>query len=317
MQIGVVVPQRELAPDAHEVAAFARGIEALGYGHVLAYDHVLGARLPATSAPRPGWPIPPYTDDDPFHEPFVLLAAIAATTTSLGLGTGILVLPQRPTALVAKQAAQLARLSAGRLRLGVGVGFNDIEYDGLGASFHDRGIRLDAQAEVLRALWSRDVVTRRDPWHTLRDVGINPRPLDEIPLWFGGASDRALQRVARLGHGWMAQFRFRHLREGDGTLDQARDRVELLHRLVREHTNNAPDPGIDVRMDVTAGSPEEWHREAELWRSLGITHLSIVIGRRDGLPTPSADLMWKLTDVATALGVSRGQTANTTPTAGP
>ena len=202
MQIGVVFPQTEIGADPAVIRDFAQTAEDLGYHHILAYDHVIGANL----ASRPGWQ-PPYSHLDVFHEPFVLFGFLAGITKSIELVTGIIILPQRQTVLVAKQAATLDVLCGGRLRLGVGIGWNPVEYEALGANFHDRGRRCEEQVDVMRKLWTQNPVTYEGRWHKITDAGINPLPVQRpIPIWFGGTDDRVLDRIARLGDGWFPQF---------------------------------------------------------------------------------------------------------------
>jgi probable F420-dependent oxidoreductase len=221
MRIGVVFPQTEIGNDAATIRDYAQTAEELGFQHVLAYDHVIGANL----ANRPGWH-PPYSHADPFHEPLVLFGYIAGVTRKLELVTGIIILPQRQTVLVAKQAAALDVLSGGRLRLGVGLGWNPVEYEALGQNFNDRGRRIEEQVAVLRRLWTEELVTFEGGWHKIIDAGINPGPLQRpIPVWFGGSDERALRRLARLGDGWFP------LLPPDA---QCRAMVETIRRHARE-----------------------------------------------------------------------------------
>jgi probable F420-dependent oxidoreductase len=182
MKLGVIFPQTEIGNDPIAIRDYAQTAEALGYNHVLAYDHVLGA-----NPDRPeGWR-GPYTHRTPFHEPFVLFAYLAGLTTQLHFVTGIIILPQRQTALVAKQAAALDVLSGGRLRLGVAIGWNPVEYEALGENFHNRGRRIEEQIQVLRALWQNELVTFDGEWYHIPDAGINPLPIQRpIPIWMGG-----------------------------------------------------------------------------------------------------------------------------------
>jgi len=202
MRIGAVFPQTEIGADPGAVRAWAEAVEELGFRHVVAFDHVLGAG----TAGRPGWY--GYTSEDLFHEVFVLFGYLAGITRTLELVTGVLVLPQRQTALVAKQAAEVDVLSGGRLRLGVGIGWNRVEYDALGATFTDRGARSAEQVEVLRALWAEPTVTYQGRWHRIEDAGILPRPVrGRIPVWFGGNAEPVLRRAGELGDGWLPQRR--------------------------------------------------------------------------------------------------------------
>src|SRR5579885_1964305 len=216
MRIGVVFPQTEIGSDPGVVREYAQAAEGMGYSHLLAYDHVLGA----DTATRPGWR-GPYTSETQFHEPFVLFGYLAGLTRTLELVTGIIILPQRQTALVATQAAEVDVLSGGRLRLGVGIGWNQVEYEGLNERFSNRGARLEEQIEVLRALWSETSITYTGRWHTIDHAGINPLPVQRpIPIWIGATADAALRRAARLADGWFPQ------RPPD---DQARAMMERLH----------------------------------------------------------------------------------------
>jgi probable F420-dependent oxidoreductase len=203
MRIGVVFPQNEIGPGREVAVEFAHEAEAAGYEYLLVYDHVLGADI----ATRPDWS-GTYSSRDQFHEPFVLLAHLAGLT-SLEFLTGVLVLPQRQTVLVAKQASELDLLSCGRLRLGVGLGWNRVEYQGLGIDFTNRGKRLEEQIEVLRLLWANESVNFRGRFHVIDRAGIQPRPhTQSIPVWIGtlGTSQEALRRIGRVADGWLPQM---------------------------------------------------------------------------------------------------------------
>jgi probable F420-dependent oxidoreductase len=259
MRIGAVFPQLEIGNDPAEIARWARGVEELDYHHVLAFDHVVGAG----TATRPGWR--GYTNDDAFHEVFVLLGYLAALTSSVELVTGVLVLPQRQTALVAKQAAAVDVLSGGRMRLGVGVGWNPVEYQVLGEEFHNRGARSQEQIEVLRALWAQAEVTFRGRWHDIADAGINPRPVrGRIPVWIGGTSDAALERAGRLGDGWFPQ--------GPPDADSAR----MLAR-VRAAAAGRPvtDVGIEPRLVLAEHPAGSWRGFLAGWLEMGATHVCV------------------------------------------
>ena len=262
MRTGVVFPQTEIGADPIAVRDFAQAVESLGYDHLLGYDHVLGAN----AASRPGWR-GAYRHTDMFHEPFVLFGYLAGVTRRLELTTGILILPQRQTALVAKQAAQVEVLSGGRLRFGIGIGWNAVEYEALGEDFHNRGRRSEEQIEVLRALWTQDLVTHDGRWHKITDAGLNPMPVQRpIPIWFGGMADLVLRRIARLGDGWFPQGR-----PGDS--------LHAMMDKLREYASQAGrDPGeigIEGRINVARGSSEDWVGTVSEWRSLGATHISV------------------------------------------
>ena len=199
LKIGVGYPKIEFGNDPAAIRDYAQTAEDLGYSHILAYDHVLGA-----NPERPGGWEGPYTHQPAFHEPFVLFSFMAAVTQRIGFTTGIIILPQRQTALVAKQATTLDVLSNGGLRIGVGLGWNQVEYTSLNQDFHNRGRRIEEQVELMRLLWTQPLVTFMGRWHSVPDAGINPLPIQQpIPVWFGGHAEAVLQRTARLGDGWM------------------------------------------------------------------------------------------------------------------
>jgi len=262
MEIGVTFPQTEIGNDPVAIRDYAQTAEGLGFSHVLVYDHVLGA-----NPDRPGGWSGPYTYRTPFHEVFVLLSYLAGITHTLGLTTGVVILPQRQTALVAKQAATLDVLCSGRLRIGVGLGWNPVEYDVLGEDFHNRGQRIEEQVAVLRELWTRPVVEFRGKWHTIHGAGLNPLPVQRpIPLWFGGYVEPALRRAARLGDGWMGSRR---------TSQDPKCTLEALGRFLREEGRSPETFGVEVPLPYGEGSPAEWGASLERWQSLGATHVSL------------------------------------------
>lgn len=262
MQIGVVFPQTEFGNDPGALRDYAQTVEALGFSHLLAYDHVLGAN-PA----RPGGWKGPYTHQDPFHEPFVLFAYLAAVTHTLGLVTGVIILPQRQTALVAKQAAEVDVLSGGRLRLGVGIGWNEVEYAALGEDFHRRGRRIEAQIALLRRLWTEPLVTVADEWHTIPDAGINPLPVQQpIPLWLGGHAAPVLRRVATLADGWLPNFR---------TAQDAAPTLEMLDGYLDTAGRTRRHIGIEPRLHWKDGDAGYQAQVMEAWRAAGATHFSV------------------------------------------
>src|SRR5215472_4455384 len=202
MQIGVVFPQLEIGADPSAIRAYAQAVEEMGFSHIMVFDHVLGADI----TNRPGWH-GAYTSKDMFHEPFVLFGYLAAATQRVGLVTSVIILPQRQTALVAKQAAEVDVLSSGRLRLGIGVGWNPVEYQALGEDFATRGARSEEQIAVLRALWTQPTVTFKGRWHQIEDAGIKPLPVQRpIPIWIGGGAEATLRRAGRIGDGWFPQM---------------------------------------------------------------------------------------------------------------
>jgi len=260
MQIGVTFPQTEIGADPLVIRDYAQAVEGLGYSHLVAFDHVLGA----DPAHRPGWS--GYTWRDMFHEPFVLFGYLAALT-HLELLPAVIILPQRQTVLVAKQAAEVDVLTGGKLRLGVGVGWNPVEYEALGMNFHMRGRVEEEQIEVLRLLWSQEIVSYKGQFHTITEAGLNPLPVRRsIPIWMGGRADALLRRTARLGDGWLPQGK------PDGRMREA---VERLQSYITEAGRDPRKVGIEARMNAREGDLDEWVRQTEGWRDLGATHISI------------------------------------------
>lgn len=260
MRFGVIFPQTEIGNDPAVIRDFAQAAEELGYAHIVAFDHVLGA-----DRRRPGGWNGPYDSDTPFHEPFVLFGFMAGVTSRIELATGVLILPQRQTALVAKQAAEVDVLSGGRLRLGVGTGWNAVEYVALGEDFHNRGRRQEEQVEVLRLLWEHDVVDYAGRWHRIDRAGINPRPTRRIPIWFGGRDERMMRRAARLGDGWILN------RPPD---DATKEAVTRIQTYVQEAGRDPAGFGIEAFVPYAAG-PEKWSDHIERWRGTGATHLTL------------------------------------------
>ena len=261
MRLGVIFPQTESGSDPIAIRDFVQAVEDLGYDHLLIYDHVLGA----DPANRPDWRAN-YTHRDSFHEPFAFLSWVASFTRRIELVTGVVVLPQRQTALVAKQAAEVDLLSGGRLRLGVGVGWNDVEYRALNESFSNRGARIVEQVTVLREFWTKPVVNFDGRWHRIDGGGLNPLPVQRpIPIWMGGWDERVLGRVGRLADGW---FPLRHPPEGWATV------IERIREHAREAGRDPVTIGIEPRFTLR-GTPDDWRRAREEWESLGATHLSV------------------------------------------
>jgi probable F420-dependent oxidoreductase len=288
MQIGVVFPQTELGGDPGAVRAYGQAAEQLGFRHLLAYDHVLGAD-PAVHA---GW-TGTYDVDTTFHEPLVLFGFLAAIT-SLELVTGVIILPQRQTALVAKQAAEVDLLTEGRFRLGIGVGWNTVEYEALGKEFGNRGRRYDEQIGLLRRLWTERTVTHKGEYETVTGAGLAPPPVQRpIPLWFGAESAPAYRRAGRLGDGWFPQV------APGPELDRARAQVD---RAAAEAGRDPGALGMEGRISWT-GDPAALGRGAEAWRAAGATHLAVNT-MRAGLATVD-DHVAALTRAAEALDVRR------------
>jgi probable F420-dependent oxidoreductase len=262
MKLGVVFPQTESGVDPIAIRDYAQTAESLGYDYLLAYDHVLGA-----NPDRPGGWRGPYTYETLFHEVFVLFGYLAAVTQRLELVTGVIILPQRQTALVAKQAAEVDVLSGGRLRLGIGVGWNEVEYVSLSEDFHNRGKRQEEQVALLRELWTKPLVNFSGAYHAVPDAGIRPLPVQQpIPIWFGGGADVVLRRMARLGDGWIANAM---------SFDRFCSMMESLHDYLEQAGRDPRAFGVDVRINVKDTPESEWAREADRLRSVGVTHLAV------------------------------------------
>ncbi|MBM4263658.1 MAG: LLM class F420-dependent oxidoreductase [Deltaproteobacteria bacterium] len=276
MRVGVVFPQTEIGSDPAVIKDYAQAAEELGYLHILVYDHVVGAN----SASRPNWRAP-YTHLDSFHEPLVLFGYLAGVTKKIEFTTGIIILPQRQTVLVAKQAAALDVLSRGRLRLGIGIGWNAVEYEALGENFNNRGKRSEEQIELMRKLWTEDAVTFTGKWHKITDAGINPLPVQRpIPIWFGATDDRALRRLAKHGDGWFP------LMAPD---DKCQAAIEKVRGYARAAGRDPAQIGIEGRINFGQGSVESWLKELEAWKKLGATHVSVNT-MKSGLANPTAHI---------------------------
>jgi probable F420-dependent oxidoreductase len=262
MRVGAVFPQLESGDDPIAIRDYAQAIEGLGFTHILGYDHVLGA---ATNT-RPDWS-GPYTSESLFHELFVLYGYLAGLTQKLELVTGIVILPQRQTALVAKQAAEVDLLSGGRLRLGVGVGWNEVEYEGLNENFKNRGVRSEEQIALLRELWTAHAIDFKGRWHTIDNAGLNPLPpRRSIPIWIGGYSEATLQRVGAMGDGW---FPWRPPSE------EMRAQIERVREYARAAGRDPATIGFEPQLTLARVPEAEWGSYVEGWRELGATHLCV------------------------------------------
>jgi probable F420-dependent oxidoreductase len=256
MQLGTLLPLGDIGGMPAVVREYAQAAEAIGYDFVEAPDHVLGAR----EGERTGAGL--------FHDPFVLFGFLAGCTQKLGFSTGVLILPQRQTVLVAKQAASLDVLCGGRFRLGIGVGWNEVEFIGLNENFHNRGRRSEEQVEVMQKLWAEPHVTFKGRWHTLEDAGINPRPASgRVPVWYGGHHERTLPRIAKWGDGWMPNAY---------PADQsALDAFGELRRLTEAAGRDPARVGIEVWVSMGSGGESEWAKDARFWKQAGATHLCL------------------------------------------
>lgn len=261
MQIGAVFPHNEIGTDPGAIKAFAQGVEAMGITHLLIYDHVLGA-----DPDREGGFRGPYDKDVAFHEPFTTFAFIAAVTEKIEMITTVMILPQRQTVLAAKQAAEVALLSNNRFRLGVGVGWNELEYVGLNETFNNRGRRQEEQVDVMRKLWSEDSLDYTGEYHRIDKASINPRPSEPIPVWFGGSAPALLDRVARLGDGWIPLM---------GANEKAQACIDTIKKTREAAGLSFDNFGIQAQAQYAGGSVERWQKHAEAWQNMGCTHLAV------------------------------------------
>jgi probable F420-dependent oxidoreductase len=261
MQLGALLPLGDIGGDPATVREYAQTAEVIGYDFVEAPDHVLGAsEASASEAGRTGAGL--------YHDPFVLFGYLAGCTSKLGFSTGVLILPQRQTVLVAKQAASLDVLCGGRFRLGIGVGWNEVEFTGLNENFHNRGRRSEEQVQVMQALWADQHVDFKGRYHTIDDAGINPRPASgRVPVWYGGHHEKTLPRIAKWGDGWMPN-----------AYPPDQTAIEIFSELRRLTEAEGRDPnavGIEVWTSCGAGSEADWRKEAAFWQAAGASHICL------------------------------------------
>ena len=261
MEIGAVFPHNEIGTDPQAIKDDAQGIEELGVTHLLIYDHVLGA-----DRDRPGGFEGPYDKDVAFHEPFTTFAFIAAVTKNLDMITTVMILPQRQTVLVAKQAAELAILSNNRFKLGIGVGWNAVEYTGLNENFKNRGKRQEEQVELMRLLWESEVLEYKGDYHHIDKASINPRPSKSVPIWFGGGAPQLIERCADLGDGWIPLM---------GPNEAARKTLAAIKEKRESKGLDWDNFGVQAQAQYAGGDAERWNKHAEKWRNLGASHLAI------------------------------------------
>ncbi len=263
MQLGAMIPQNDIHGSAAALRSFAAAAEEYGYRYLLAADHVLGVNV----ASRPDWPRDRNTSADFFHDPFVMFGFLSGVT-KLGFATGVLILAQRQTVLVAKQAASLAVLCEGRFRFGVGVGWNPVEFTGLNENFHNRGRRSEEQVEVMQALWAAPHVDFTGTYHRIEDAGINPLPPGgRVPVWFGGHHENTLKRIARYGDGWMM------LAHPAGA--EALAQFDTLRRLTEAAGRDPAALGIEIWTSTGAGTEKDWREELLFWKRAGVTHVTV------------------------------------------
>jgi probable F420-dependent oxidoreductase len=254
MRLNAIFPTRDIGSDPAKIRDWAQAAEDLGYGYIEVADHVFGATA------RDGW-TPLYNETDPFHETFTTLAFLAAATRTIKLSSGVLILPQRQTGVVAKQAAEVDILCGGRLRLGIGVGWNHVEYASLGTDWKTRGARQAEQVEVLRRLWTEKLVTFSGRFHDMREVNIVPPPIQRpIPIWFGGSSDAVVKRAARLGDGWMPIM---------APDEQAEAKLAALREHLKSFGRDPAAFGLEAWLRMHDPDPQRWAAAADGWRRLG------------------------------------------------
>ena len=260
MEFGAVFPTCEIGNDPGQIRAWAQAAEELGFRYIVTYDHVLGAEHSNREPQLTG----PYTEAHPFHEPFVLFGFLAGVTSSIEFQTSVIILPQRQTVLAAKQAAEVDLLSGGRLRLGVGTGWNHVEYESLGVPWAGRGRLFDEQIEMMRRLWSEDIIDVDTAHHRIDRAGIAPRPDQPIPVWLGGSSDIAMRRAARIGDG------FTFASAGSSTIALANQ----LREMISIESRDSSTFPIEFNMPYGLG-PEKWRSLAEQAQSASISHLCV------------------------------------------
>ncbi|MCA9834090.1 MAG: LLM class F420-dependent oxidoreductase [Thermomicrobiales bacterium] len=262
IRIGAVFPQNEIGTNPADIARHATTVEAMGLKHLLAFDHVIGGSLAAYPELQGR-----YNSNTMFHEVFVLFGYLAALTTDLELASGVIILPQRQTALAAKQAAEIDLLSGGRLRLGVGIGWNKIEYEALNENFRNRASRIEDQVSLMRELWCEPLVNHTTPYHSVRDAGILPLPVQRpIPIWFGGSAEPAVRRAARIGDGFMSTTALG-------------PNLDAILGWINDELDRVGKPrsgfGLEGRISMALGDEDRWKREFAFWREAGATHISL------------------------------------------
>jgi probable F420-dependent oxidoreductase len=263
MKLGIALPLIDIGGEPATVRAFAEAAEEAGYDHLAAPDHVLGVNV----ASRPGWG-DRNTSADLFHDPFVLFGFLSSCTTRIGFSTQVLILPQRQTVLVAKQAASLDVLSGGRFRLGIGIGWNEVEFVGLNEDFHNRGRRSEEQVQVMQALWAEPHVSFAGKWHRIEDAGINPLPpRRQIPIWFGGHHDATLRRIARWGDGWMML--------AYPADERALAEFAKLRQYAEQEGRDPAGIGTEVWVSTAEGGEKDWRAALGFWKSAGVSHATL------------------------------------------
>ncbi len=285
MHIGAVLPHNEIGTDPGAIKAYLQGVEEMGMTHLLIYDHVMGA-----DPNRPGGFKGAYDKDTAFHEPFAFFGFAAAVTSTIELVTTVLILPQRQTVLVAKQAAEIALLSNNRLRLGVGTGWNKIEYQALNEEFTNRGRRQEEQIEVMRMLWANDAFSYEGRYHTIDRASINPRPTQPVPIWFGGSAPALLDRCARIGDGWMPL---------GGANDTSKALLAEIRTKREAHGLSMDGFGVQSQAQWAGGNPERWKSHFDKWEEIGATHMAIAT--HNGGPTDADGHLARIAEYVAAV----------------
>jgi probable F420-dependent oxidoreductase len=262
MQTGAVLSQNELGPDPAALCDYAQAVQELGYDFLVTSDHVVGADPADHPELDRVFPV-----DTFLREPLMLGAFLACAAPKLGYLTSVIILPQRQTVLVAKQAADLDGLTHGNLRLGVGIGWNPIEFAALGIPFQDRARRFEEQIEVMRRLWSERLVSFEGRFHTVKAAGLNARPVQQpIPIWIGASAEAAVKRATKIADGFLP------LRPLEGGWQATMDKV---HAWLQEAGRDPSTFGIEGRLDTSQGTPDDWRKVVEMWRAFGASHLSV------------------------------------------
>lgn len=270
MQIGAVLSQNEIGADVAGLRDYAQGVQDLGYDFLVTADHVAGADPAAYPELERV-----YSIDSVLHEPMTLFAFLAGVAPRLGFLTSVVILPQRQTFLAAKQAAEIDILANGRFRLGVGIGWNPVEFEVLGMEFQNRARRFEEQITLMRRLWSERLVTFKGRYHTVKAAGINPLPIQRpIPIWIGASAEAAVKRAARMADGYLP------LRPLEGGWEAT---MEKVHGWLREAGRDPATFGIEGRLDTGSGTPDDWRKTVEMWRRFGASHLSVGTGGAGGV----------------------------------
>ncbi len=283
MKLNAWFPTVDIGNDPAKIRDWAQAAEDMGFEYIEVPDHVFGATA------RGGWE-PRYDAYAPFHETFTLMAYLAACTKRIKLSSGVLILPQRQTGVVAKQAAEVDILSEGRLRLGIGVGWNHVEYEALGCEWKTRGVKQGEQIEVLRKLWTEDLVTYKGRFHDYFEVTVVPQPRQKpIPIWLGGSADGVIKRAARLGDGWMPIL---------APDDDGKKALAKLHEQLEANGRKRADFGIEAWLRFHENEPQAWAAAADGWRAMGADMAMLYPMWREPDVTKQIEILRRFKEVA-------------------